>query len=218
VNATPELIRILIVDDHPVVRAGLRTVSEVDEQIVIVGEAASAGEARVAVRALNPDALLLDVRLPDQSGLELCRELKDNGPAPRILFVTSYADNALVLTAMQAGGDGYLLKDNEPSDIAAALRKVMAGGAVFDPVAARLVVAGMQNATAPALNGLQLLSAQELKVLAAVSLGHTDKEVAQSLGLQTKTARNYLERVFQKLGVNTRTQAAILYDRHLRER
>ena len=211
-----QIIRVLIVDDHPIVRAGLRTVSEVDEQIVIVGEAATAHEAMVAVRDLQPDALLLDVRLPDGNGMDLCRELKGGGRTPRVLFLTSFADNALVLSAMRSGGDGYLLKDNEPREIAAALRKIMAGGAVFDPIVVREALTNLCPEVEPAGNPIDSLSPQELKVLAGVALGQTDKEVATTVGLQAKTVRNYLERVYEKLGVNTRTQAALIYDRHLR--
>lgn len=212
------VIRVLLVDDHPVVRAGLRTVSEVDDAILIVGEAASAAEALIAVRQLQPDALLLDIRLPDRSGMELCRELKADAKAPRILFLTSFADNELVLAAMQTGADGYLLKNNEPRDIAAALRTVMRGGAIFDPVVTRQALSGFVEKNAPSAAPLKSLSAQELRVLDAIATGMTDKEAALALGLQAKTVRNYLERVYEKLGVTTRTQAAVMYDRQMRSK
>lgn len=216
--AEEKIIRVVVADDHPVVRAGLRTtIAEVDPSIVFVGEAANAAETMLAVRDLQPDVLLLDVRLPDRSGLDICRELKAGGDAPRVLFLTSFADNSLVLAAMQAGGDGYLLKDNEPRDIVSAIHKVMRDGVIFDPVAARHAMASLrQNPAASLSNSIDSLSAQELRVLEAVAAGQTDKEVAAALGLQTKTVRNYLDRVFEKLGVNTRTQAALLYDRHFR--
>lgn len=212
------IIRVIVADDHPVVRAGLRTtITEVDPNIVVVGEAGNAAETMIAVRDLQPDVLLLDVRLPDRSGLDVCRELKASGSSPRILFLTSFADNALVLAAMQAGGDGYLLKDNEPRDIVSALYKVMRDGVIFDPVAARHAMANLRhNSPSSSKISLDSLSPQELRVLQAVAEGQTDKEVASNLGLQTKTVRNYLDRVFEKLGVNTRTQAALLYDRHSR--
>ncbi|MBI4664465.1 MAG: response regulator transcription factor [Verrucomicrobia bacterium] len=211
------IIRVLVADDHPVVRAGLRaTITEVDPNIVVVGEAANAAETMIAVRDLQPDVLLLDVRLPDRSGLDVCRDLKAARGAPRVLFLTSFADNALVLSAMQAGGDGYLLKDNEPRDIISAIYKVMHDGVIFDPVAARHAVAGLHQTSPLPQKALESLSAQELRVLQAVAAGQTDKEVASVLNLQTKTVRNYLDRVFEKLGVNTRTQAALLYDRHYR--
>lgn len=213
----PKRIRLLLVDDHPVVRAGLRTVSEVDESILIVGEASTGREAIEAAKRLEPDALLLDVRLPDQSGLEVCRELKATPNPPKILFLTSFADNELVLAAMQCGADGYLLKNNHPKEIAAALRTIMQGGAIFDPVVTRSAMTRMVAAGAPtAKDPLDDLSAQEIRVLECVATGQTDKEVAVTLGLQPKTVRNYLDRVFEKLGVNTRTQAALLYDRRIR--
>jgi DNA-binding NarL/FixJ family response regulator len=210
-------IRVLIVDDHPVVRAGLRVITEVDPGILVIGEAGSGAEAIVAVRESLPDAVLLDVRLPDRNGIDVCRELKSQPKAPRILFLTSFADNALVLAAMQAGGDGYLLKDNEPRDIVAAIRTVLAGGMLFDPVVARAVDRELRSALpGNSPDPLGELSQQERRVVSAVANGKTDKEIAQMLKLQPKTVRNYLDRAFEKLGVHTRTEAAILFDRHRR--
>ena len=207
-------IRVLIVDDHPVVRAGLRVITEVDPGILVIGEAGSGAEAIVAVRESLPDVVLLDVRLPDRNGIDVCRELKSQPKAPRILFLTSFADNALVLAAMQAGGDGYLLKDNEPRDIVAAIRTVLAGGMMFDPIVAHAVDRELKSVLpGSAVDPIGELSKQERRVLAAVADGKTDKEIAVALGLQPKTVRNYLERVFEKLGVNSRTQAAVLFDR-----
>ena len=209
-------IRVLLVDDHPVVRAGLRIITEVDEAIVIVGEAGNAAEALVANRELRPGVILLDVRLPDRSGLEVCRELKAQRDGPRVLFLTSFADNQLVLAAMQAGGDGYLLKDNEPRDIVAAIRTVMRGGSLFDPVVTRAVERELKSVMPTTADPLAELSDQERRVLAEVAAGKTDKDIATTLNLQPKTVRNYLERVFGKLGVTTRTQAAVLFDRQQR--
>lgn len=207
-------IRVLIVDDHPVVRMGLRIITEVDPAIIVTGEAASAAEAILAVRKYRPDVVLLDVRLPDRSGLDVCRELKTQPSAPRVLFLTSFADNTLVLAAMQAGGDGYLLKDNEPRDIVAAIRTVLSGGIIFDPIVAHAVDRELKSVLpGSAVDPIGELSKQERRVLAAVADGKTDKEIAVELGLQPKTVRNYLERVFEKLGVNSRTQAAVLFDR-----
>jgi two-component system, NarL family, response regulator DevR len=210
-------IRVLIVDDHPVVRAGLRVITEVDPGILVIGEAGSGAEALVAVRESLPDVVLLDVRLPDRNGIDVCRELKSRPGAPRILFLTSFADNALVLAAMQAGGDGYLLKDNEPRDIVAAIRTVLAGGMLFDPIVARAVDRELRSAfPGNSPDPLGELSQQERRVVSAVADGKTDKEIAQMLKLQPKTVRNYLDRAFEKLGVHTRTEAAILFDRRHR--
>ena len=210
-------IRVLLVDDHPVVRAGLRIITEVDEAIVIVGEAGNAAEALLAARELRPKVILLDVRLPDRSGLEVCRELKAQRDGPRVIFLTSFADNQLVLAAMQAGGDGYLLKDNEPRDIVAAIRTVMRGGSLFDPVVTRAVERELKSVMPTTADPLAGLSDQERRVLAEVAAGKTDKDIATALNLQPKTVRNYLERVFEKLGVTTRTQAAVLFDRQHRK-
>jgi two-component system response regulator DevR len=209
-------IRVLLVDDHPVVRTGLRIITEVDLAITVVGEAGNAAEALLAVRELRPDVLLLDVRLPDRSGLEVCRELKAARNGPRVLFLTSFADNQLVLAAMQAGGDGYLLKDNEPRDIVAAIRTVMRGETMFDPVVARAVERELKSVLPTPTDLLGALSDQERRVLAEVAAGKTDKDIASALRLQPKTVRNYLERVFEKLGVHSRTQAAVLFDRSKR--
>lgn len=210
-------IRVLIVDDHPVVRTGLRIITEVDPAIIVAGEAASAAEAILTARRLRPAVVLLDVRLPDRSGLEVCRELKTDPGAPKVLFLTSFADNPLVLAAMQAGGDGYLLKDNEPRDIVTAIRTVLNGGTLFDPVVARAVDRELRSALpGNSPDPLGELSQQERRVVSAVADGKTDKEIAQMLKLQPKTVRNYLDRAFEKLGVHTRTEAAILFDRHRR--
>ncbi len=210
-------IRVLIVDDHPVVRMGLRIITEVDPAIIVAGEAASAAEAILAARRLRPAVVLLDVRLPDRSGLEVCRELKTDPGAPKVLFLTSFADNPLVLAAMQAGGDGYLLKDNEPRDIVTAIRTVLNGSTLFDPVVARAVDREVKSVLPiTPKDPLEALSAQERRVLAAVADGKTDKEIASALGLQPKTVRNYLDRVFEKLEVNSRTQAAVVFDRNRR--
>lgn len=211
------VIRVLIVDDHPVVRMGLRVITEVDPEIIVTGEAASAAEAILAVRQHRPDVVLLDVRLPDRSGLDVCREIKSQPSAPRVLFLTSFADNTLVLAAMQAGGDGYLLKDNEPRDIVAAIRTVLGGSRMFDPIVARAVDRELKSVLPKQpTDPLEELSEQERRVIAAVADGKTDKEIAAALGLQPKTVRNYLGRAFEKLGVNSRTQAAVLFDRHRR--
>jgi two-component system, NarL family, response regulator DevR len=153
--------------------------------------------------------VLLDLRLPDSNGLEVCRQAKDQHPDVRVICLTSYADAGLVLDAMAAGADGYLLKHNDGQQIAAAVRAVMRGEAVFDP-ALEEDPAGVGGRANP----LSVLSAGELRVLAQVAKGRTDKEVSTALNLSVKTVRNYLDRTFGKLGVNTRTQAAMVFAAH----
>ncbi len=207
----PETIKLLLVDDHPVVREGLRRLQELMPGIQIVAEAASMQSAVASVRALQPDVVLMDVRLPDGDGIEACRRIKAVSPSTRVLFLTSYADNRFVLAAMEAGGEGYLLKDSDTQRIVDAVRTIMDGGEVFDPVIDPGEMPG--GAGGPGINPLAALTVQERKLLAEVARGKTDKEVAAALSLTTKTARNYLDRVFVKLNVHTRTEAALLYAR-----
>ncbi len=206
-----ETIKLLLVDDHPVVREGLRRLQELMPGIQIVAEAASMQSAVASVRALAPDVVLMDVRLPDGDGIEACRRIKAMSPSTHVLFLTSYADNRFVLAAMAAGGDGYLLKDSDTQRIVDAVRTIMDGGEVFDPVVDPGEMPG--GAGGPGVNPLATLTVQERKLLAEVARGKTDKEVAAALSLTTKTARNYLDRVFVKLNVHTRTEAALLYAR-----
>lgn len=204
-------IKLLLVDDHPVVRDGLHRVQELNPGIQVVGDAGTMQAAVAAALQHEPDVVLMDVRLPDGDGIEACRRIKKLLPETRILFLTSYADNRFVLGAMEAGGDGYLLKDSDTQRIVDAVRTIMDGGEVFDPVVDPGEMPG--GAGGPGVNPLAALTVQERKLLAEVARGKTDKEVAAALSLTTKTARNYLDRVFVKLNVHTRTEAALLYAR-----
>jgi DNA-binding NarL/FixJ family response regulator len=203
-------IRLLIVDDHPVVRAGLRTIAEMDPGISIVGEAASGKEALLLARSSQPQVALLDIRLPNESGVEICRHLKALLPTLRVIFLTSYAEAHLILAALEAGADGYLLKENDTRDVVQAIRTVLRGEAVFDTEVANQIAGNRPSSNAPSLDKL---TPQERLLLAEVAKGKTDKEAAVALGITPKTARNYLDRVFSKLEVHTRTEAALLYIR-----
>ncbi len=207
---TDDIIRLLLVDDHPVVRDGLSRIRDVEPRIQIVGEAATMQSAIEAAQRLKPDVILMDVRLPDGDGIAACREIKAFLPEAHILFLTSYADNRFVLAAMEAGADGYLLKESDTQRIVDAIHSILNGGTVFDPVVARGV---MGKSRGGGVNPLDALAARERQLLAEVAQGKTDKEVAVALGLTTKTARNYLDRIFTKLDVHTRTEAALLYTR-----
>lgn len=204
------LIKLLLVDDHPIVREGLSRIHELEPRIRIAGEAATMQSAVEAARRLNPDVVLMDVRLPDGDGIEACRRIKASLPAVRVLFLTSYADNQFVLAAMETGAEGYLLKESGTQQIVDAVRLIMKGGTVFDPVVTRKVMGQEQRGEC---NPLSFLTDRERMVLAEVAKGRTDKEVASALGLSTKTARNYLDHIFTKLDVHTRTEAALLYTR-----
>lgn len=201
-------IKLILVDDHPVVRDGLRRIQELEPRIQIVGDAATMQAAVESARRLQPEVILMDVRLPDGDGIAACRQIKSFLPECRVLFLTSYADNRFVLAAMEAGADGYLLKESGGQRIAAAIRTIMDGGTVFDPV-----VANRMLGRPPGTNPLDSLSLLESRVLTELAGGKTDKEVAVSLNLTPKTARNYVTRIFAKLGVHSRTEAALLHAR-----
>jgi len=176
-----------------------------------LAEAGTMLSAVEAARRHGPDVILMDVRLPDGDGIEACRQIKRFLPAAHVLFLTSFADNRFVLASMEAGADGYLLKESGSHRIVDAIHSIMNGGSVFDPVVTRDVLRNLQ--TGGGVNPLDALAAREWRVLAEVAQGKTDKEVAVALDLTTKTARNYLDRIFTKLNVHTRTEAALLFAR-----
>lgn len=208
---TEREIRLLLVDDHPIVRDGLRRIQELEPRIRVVAEAGTGAEAVTAARRFSPEVILMDVRLPDGDGIAACRVIKTLLPDSRVLFLTSYADNRFVLAAMEAGADGYLLKESGGQRILAAIHSILNGGTVFDPVVARRALG---RAPGPADNPLQALTLLESRVLAELASGRTDKEVAVALNLTPKTARNYVTRILAKLNVRTRTEAALLHARH----
>lgn len=203
-------IRVLIVDDHKVVRVGLREILEASTGIVVVGEAATAGEAVAKARALLPDVVLLDTRLPDNTGLAVCRQLKDERSAMKVLVLTSFADDNTILTAMRAGADGYLLKDVDEEELVEGIRRLQRGGVVMAAVAADVIA--VDAGVAPASRGpFEELTGQERRVCELVAEGRTNKEVSDHLGLSEKTVRNYLGHAFAKLGVQRRSQLAALF-------
>jgi two-component system, NarL family, response regulator DevR len=203
-------VRVLLVDDHPVVRGGLHMISDIDRRLQIIGEAATVEAALARIDDLSPDVVLLDVRLAEEDGLEVCRRTRERKTQVRFLCLTSYADDDLVLSALAAGADGYLLKQNDAKHIAAAIHTVLNGGTVFDAVIAPVVASG-QSRQSDAERRLRSLARGELRVLAEVAKGRTDKEAANVLNLSVKTVRNYLDHVFVKLHVRSRTEAALIY-------
>lgn len=208
----PARIKLLLVDDHPVVRDGLRRIQELEPRIQIVAEVGTMLSAVEAARRFEPQIILMDVRLPDGDGIQACQQIKAFLPATHVLFLTSFGDDQLVLSAMRAGADGYLLKESDTQRIVDAIHSILNGGSVFDPIVSRSLPGNARGGSGQ--NPLDALAAREWKVLAAVAEGKTDKEVALALDLTTKTARNYLDRVFTKLKVHSRTEAALLFARH----
>lgn len=205
-------IRILIVDDHQMVRVGLRTLLGRFPHIEVVGEAGTAKDALDETVRLQPDVLLLDVRLPDGSGFDVCRKVQEMPGEVRVLILTSFADSDIVFESISAGADGYLLKEIGAEDLVHAIEKVAAGQSILDPAVTRKVLGRVRNPSeAVAKDKLESLSSQQLKVLALVAEGKTNKEIAVSMGLSDKTVKNYFSNILDKLDLTRRSQAAAFY-------
>ncbi len=208
----PNPIRVLLIDDSPIIRLGLRSALEDYADILIVAEAGSAAEGLAAVAKHKPDVVLLDLHLPDKSGLQVCRELLKLRPQTKVLVLTSSSNERHVQEALSAGARGYLLKDNDGSALANGLRTVAAGQPVLDPSMASQVLNLVKNrGEMTAAGKLSQLSPQERRVVAYLADGLTNKEIGDRLGLTEKTVKNYLATIFSKLNIARRTQAAALF-------
>jgi two-component system response regulator DevR len=212
VSSQAKLIRVLLIDDSPIIRLGLRSALEDYADIAIVGEAGNAADGVAAVAEHKPDIVLLDLHLPDKSGFHACRELLKLRPQTRVLILTSNSNERNVQEAMSAGAQGYLLKDNDGAALATALRSVAAGDAVLDPSMAGQVLNLVKRRTGlSAAEKLSQLSFQERRVVAHLAEGMTNKQIGEQLGLTEKTVKNYLATIFTKLNIERRSQAAALF-------
>jgi two-component system, NarL family, response regulator DevR len=200
-------IRVFLVDDHEIVRTGLRSLLEGDSDFVVVGEAATAGEATARIPPTRPDVAILDVRLPDGSGIEVCREIRSGWPEIICLVLTSYADDEALVAAIMAGAAGYVLKQVGAGSLLDDIRRVAAGQSLLDPALTRRVFDRMAEKTAedPLLAAL---TPQERRVLDLVAEGRTNRQIAGDLYLAEKTVKNYVSNLLAKLGMERRTQAA----------
>ena len=201
-------IKIFLLDDHEVVRRGVRDLLEAEADFAVVGEASTAAEALARVPAVRPDVAVLDVRLPDGNGVEVCRELKSTLPDLACLMLTSFADDEALFDAIMAGAAGYVLKQIRGSDLVGAVRTVAHGGSLLDPKAAGAVMARMRAPKAP--DPLAGLSEQERRILELIGEGLTNREIGQRLFLAEKTVKNYVSNLLAKLGFHRRTQVAVL--------
>lgn len=208
-------ISVLIVDDHEVVRVGLRTLLSRESNIEVTGEASTAEEGIEQAARLLPDVVLLDVRLGDKNGFDVCREIQKLEKEVRVLVLTSFADDEIVVQAISAGADGYLLKEVNREGLVSAIEKVASGQSILDPAVTGRVFGKVQSLLQnPSANKLSLLSAQEKKVLALVAEGKTNKEIAAVLGLSDKTIKNYFSNILDKLQLSRRSQAAAYFVQH----
>jgi DNA-binding NarL/FixJ family response regulator len=194
-------------DDHEVVRRGLRELLEADGDIEVVGEAGSAEEALTRIPPTKPDVALLDVRLPDGDGVEVCREVRSRNPEIRCLILTSFSDDEALFQAIMAGASGYLLKQIKGTDLVDSVRRVAAGQSLLDPSVTAQV---LDRLRAPAAaDELGDLTEQERKILDLIADGLTNRQIAEQVHLAEKTVKNYVSNILAKLGMERRTQAAV---------
>ena len=204
-----DIIRIFLLDDHEVVREGLRALLETEPDFEVVGEAGTATEAASRIPALRPDVAVLDARLPDGSGIEVCRSIRAVDPSIRALILTSYDDDEALFAAIMAGASGYVLKQIRGADLVSAVRQVAAGNSLIDPAMTARVLERVRHpqTTAPELASL---TEQELKLLALIAEGLTNRQIGERMYLAEKTVKNYVSSILAKLGLERRTQAAVL--------
>jgi two-component system response regulator DevR len=208
-NKGDRQLRLLVVDDHEVVREGLVAMLGRRPNFQVVAEAATAAEAVEMARRHQPDLVVMDVRLPDGSGIEACREIRAELPDTRVLILTSYPDEEAVFSAIVAGASGYLLKQVRGRDLVAALEAVGRGESLLDPAVTEKVLERVRRiATGAATDDLALLTGQEQKILLLVAEGKTNKQIAADVFLSDKTVKNYVSSILSKLNLQRRAQAA----------
>jgi len=202
-------IRVLIADDHTLFRKGVRSMLEAEDDMQVVGEAATGHQALEQARALMPDVILMDIRMPDVDGIEAARTLHREMPHIGILFVTMYEDDEFVFRGLQAGGRGYILKDADPETMLRAIRAVAHGESLLGPTIAQKVLrqfAALPGKQAPLVDDL---TPREQEVLTLIAQGHSNKEIARELCISEKTVKNHINNIFSKLHVYDRTQAVL---------
>ncbi len=205
-------IRIFLLDDHEVVRRGLRELLDPEPDLEVVGEAGTAAEALARIPALRPDVAVLDARLPDGSGIDVCRDIRSNHPEIRALILTSFDDDDALFAAIMAGAAGYVLKDIHGDDLVDGIRRVASGQSLLDPAVTGQVLERLRTGK-PEDRRLAALSEQERRVLALIGEGLTNRQIAEQMFLAEKTVKNYVSSLLSKLGMQRRTQAAIFTTR-----
>lgn len=200
-------MRVFLLDDHEIVRQGLRGLIEAEDDLTVTGEAGTAAEALLRIPPTRPDVAVLDVRLPDGDGVEVCREVRSRHPEVQCLMLTSFADDEALFSAIMAGASGYLLKQIRGTDLIDAIRKVAAGESLLDPAVTKRVLDRLR--TAPKEDEeLAQLSDQERRILDLIAEGYTNRQISESIFLAEKTVKNYVSSLLSKLGMERRTEAA----------
>ncbi|MFD8500050.1 response regulator [Amycolatopsis sp. NPDC059657] len=206
------MIKVFLVDDHEVVRRGVADLLDSAEDLLVIGEAATVAQSIARIPALRPDVAVLDIRLPDGNGIELCRELRSRLPALKCLMLTSFTDEQAMLDAILAGACGYVIKDIDGVRLISAVRDVGAGRSLLDNRAAATLMAKVR-ADAEHGGPLKELTGRERELLDLISEGLTNRQISERLHLAEKTVKNYVSRLLTKLGVQRRAQAAALASR-----
>jgi DNA-binding NarL/FixJ family response regulator len=208
-------LRLIVVDDHEVVRQGLVALLDRREGFEVVAEAGTVQEAVERAARYEPDIVVMDVRLPDGSGIEACRDIRAARPETRVVMLTSYPDEEAVLSAIVAGASGYLLKQIRAKDLVSALDAVGRGGSLLDPAVTERVLERVRRvASGGASDELAQLTGQERKILTLVAEGKTNKEIAAEVFLSDKTVKNYVSSILSKLNLERRAQAAAFVAKH----
>jgi two-component system response regulator DevR len=205
---------VFLLDDHEIVRRGIRELLEAEGDIVVVGESGLAQEAARRIPALRPDVAILDGRLPDGSGIDVCRDVRSMDPTIKALILTSYDDDDALFAAIMAGAAGYLLKQVRGNDFVDTVRRVAAGQSTLDPAVTAQVLERVRNGP-PRDGELEGLTTREQKLLELIGQGLTNRQIAEAMFLAEKTVKNYVSSMLAKLGVTSRTQAAIFATKHL---
>jgi two-component system response regulator DevR len=201
-------IRVFLLDDHEIVRRGLRELLDAEDDIDVVGEASTAAEALARVPAVQPDVAVLDVRLPDGNGVEVCRDIRASHPEVQCLMLTSYADDEALFDSIMAGASGYVLKQVRGVELVDGIRRVAAGQSLLDPTVTARVLERLRHAPEED-ERFSSLTDQERKILMLLADGLTNRQIAEQMYLAEKTVKNYVSNLLAKMGMNRRTEAAV---------
>ncbi|SHN75977.1 response regulator [Cryptosporangium aurantiacum] len=204
------MIRVFLLDDHEVVRRGLAALLESSGDIEVIGESGSAPEAARRIPALRPDVAVLDARLPDGNGIDVCRDIRSADPSIKALILTSYQDDEALFSAIMAGAAGYVLKQIRGTDLVDAIRRVAAGQSLLDPAVTQQVLTRIREGNEHTPAELSGLTGQERRILELIAQGMTNRQIGEAMFLAEKTVKNYVSSLLAKLGLERRTQAAIL--------
>lgn len=199
-------IKVMLIDDHSIVRDGLKMLLQLNESIVVCGEAGSLQDALDVIEQVDPDLILLDFKLPDSDGVNGCSIIKRRYPKVKIIILTAYAEKSLVLETLRAGADGYLLKNIKYDVLVSTIQLVYQGAHILDPAVSEGVISNLKNNGEITENGE--LSPRELSIIQLLSSGKSNKEIAETLSISDKTVRNYISNLFKKINVTNRTEAA----------